>query len=307
MSNLDGVYQFNDYSISSLITENVVNFLKWGFLELGAYRNISVGQLDFNGQDESRLVNVQYPTISNYTIFKTAKHQIVWESGITLKPTGYSQPTVGSGIDINGVFVANNTSISGRTWHLDYSRGCVVFSSAVPSSWIIRLPHAQRRVMVYPTDGMEYRTLVSDWIRTHASGNYTSKELAYIPAVFVQVNNMDTIRGVSLGTRGKVSLAEIQFDVFANNPSERDKIVDILYMLETKGFKLYDVQRSPKPLNVSGQIQNQYASWPYLSENYTWGIGRFAENASSTKIRQNILPIYHTRLRIGLELEVYPY
>ena len=60
MANLDGLNWYGDWTIEDKIIYNVINFLKWGLLEIGAYYNISKDQVNYNGANESILQPVTF-------------------------------------------------------------------------------------------------------------------------------------------------------------------------------------------------------------------------------------------------------
>ena len=73
MANLDGLNWYGDWTIEDKIIYNVINFLKWGLLEIGAYYNISKDQVNYNGANESILQPVTFygsGGIANYTVYK---------------------------------------------------------------------------------------------------------------------------------------------------------------------------------------------------------------------------------------------
>ena len=164
-------------------------------------------------------------------------------------------------------------------------------------------------MQVYPSDSYEARTLTHDWWKkAQGSGIYSTKETMYLPAVLVDINSYKTIRGIELGSRGKTVEASVQFDILAANSEECDKIADLIYMMETKAFNLMNINQTGFiwPLNVSGVLSNNAQTWPYMSNNFSMGIARFMENANVRKMSKSLLPVLHSRVIMGLEVDVNP-
>ena len=90
MFNLDGINHYGEMSIQDIILDNVVQFLRYGFLQIGAYVNIGYQELDSRGNDMSLLTPLSVPGTTDYTIYKGRKHDWVWENNITLKPRSRS-------------------------------------------------------------------------------------------------------------------------------------------------------------------------------------------------------------------------
>lgn len=308
MSNLGGLNFYGDYSTEDIILENIREFINYGLIELGAFINVNIGDLDRYGQDESRLYPVSgRPGVIDNTVFMSRRDDWIWENNISLKATGLNLPYVPSGIVFNNTFVPTGTDVSGVSWYLDFSRGRVVFSSGWANIPTVQVQQSWRYVSVYDSDSYQNRTLVRDWRETNPdTSGFEAK--AYMPCISIGINNYRTIKGTQLGSRTKDVEADIQFDIFAATPSDRKRLSDICNCLETKGFKLFDPNISPKPLNYRGELVNSTYDWAYLVENYTrWpGIARFRENARHIKIPIQSNLLYRSRINIGLELNINP-
>lgn len=312
MANLDASNFYADYTLEDTISMNVSEFLRYGLLEIGAYINIYKDQLDYNGNDESRLYPITNRIgITDYTIYKGKKNDWIWESNIEFKASGFTAPFVPSGIYVNDVFVPTGTSVSGINYQLDFSQGRIVFDSALTNNPKIQVEHSLRYASVYDNNSTEYRRINRDWrdLISNSSGVIDSYyNQIYLPCILVNVNGYDTIRGSQLGSRGKLTNVNLEFNIFASTESDRKKLQDICYMLETKGFVLFNPNISPRALNQNGELVNPSATWPYLYSNYPMNPGwaRFTENARLFKFNNSLLPIHRSRVNIGLEIDVYP-
>lgn len=309
--NLGNVNFYGETSYEDIILDNVISFMEYGLLQIGAYYNIQLDQQDHQGNNESILKPVRWPGVSDYKIYGGKKHKWVWESNIDLKFSGGAQPIVPSGIDVNGTFYPTGTLVEGTGYYIDFSRGRVVFENPLPSSYVVKCPHSLRWVNVYEDDSYEYRSLISDWINKIQSSGMELRigENIYLPAITIGIKEYSTNRGVGLGSRAKNCTAEIEFNIISSTPHERKKLSDICYMLETKSLHLFDPNASGiKPLNHRGELINPSFDWKYLTQNVKLNnsLCRFEENFKVMKIKNDVLPIYRGRVIAGLELNIVP-
>lgn len=307
MSLLEGINFFGEYSLDDILCHNLINYMQHGLLELGAYYNIGTGTVNYDGYNLSRLRPVNINGTPNYKVWGGASANWVWEQGINLKFASGNQPVNISGIYVNSTFYPTGSTITGTGYYIDYSRGRAVFSSPLSSGTIVSVPHSDRGVHVYSSDSNEFREVNWDWRQSptgYMINNYNHQ--AYLPMISVGLLGYRTVRGVGLGTRGKVTLAEFEFTILASTPGEYKKLIDICYMLETKSVPIYDINRTSKPLNDKGQLVASGLTWPYLSNNYRMGEGRFREDCRVLKSPNNSLPILSAKVRINFEFDSYP-
>lgn len=307
MALLEGTSRYGQRTLEDTIVHNIIGMLKHGLLEIGAFQNISLGQTNYLGQDQSRLSPVSTTGVIPYTIYRGAKHDWAWEQGIDFKYASGSQPIQVTGVSVNSTGYATGSLVMGSGFYVDYSRGQVVFGAQLGSGTTVQVAHTLRGVNVYPANGAEYRELEGNWrnlLNGEAIDDISYK--AYMPAVFVEVSQWETIRGLQLGDRGKLTQATIDFIVYSNNSYELSTLLDIFYMLETKTFYTYDLNDITRPLNHRGELINPTGTYLNMVNNHKRGIARFQENAMVTKIKNVGLPLFKGRCRIGLELDTYP-
>jgi len=298
MSNLEGIQFFGQRNLEMTLSNSVIDFVRHGLLELGAYHNVTTGVL--------RPVSLPLQTGSTYKEFAGIKHDWVFSTGFIPKSTGIALPVIPSGILHNGTFVPSGTAISGSTWHIDYSRGRVVFSSGLPSGTNIATSYCVRYVGVYSKSSNEYTRLVYDWANG-GSGNIklSTEQQAYLPCIFVGIDGYDTKRGIGLGTRGKVTNAKFTFDIFATDDFTRTSLQDVCYFLETKNIPLLNYSQITKPLNTSGVVISN-SGWPNWVNSFKIADARFNEDFSVRQSNRPDLPYKASRAMMTLETDTYP-
>ncbi len=306
MSNLEGINYWADWCLEDIVLYNVINFVKYGLLEIGAYINIQKDQVNYLGHDLSRLNPVVGVTgITDYTIYKGPRPDWVWETGIAIKPTGVTAPYVPSGIYINNAFHPTGVIASGNSYSMDFSRGQIVFNSGRAPTDVVQVPHSVRLVQVYQTESQEYADLVSNWNQAAGTGHITGlKPKAYLPAIFIDIPSMTTVRGVQQGSRAKVSDIAVEFLAVSATPSEVRKLSSSLYFLETKSFNIYNITSETFALNAYGELVYPNRTWPILASGALYQ-GRFEENAKTSRARMEP-PLFARRLICSLRIDTFP-
>jgi hypothetical protein len=293
MSNLDGVNFFGSkQSLSYTVQDSLIAFLNHGFLELGAYISYPVAS--------GNLVPLNNLTgVVNNTIYYGNRNNWVYETDFVRKDGVSQYPPVLSGVIVNGSFVA-----TGSTYHIDYPRGRVVFNAATTGS--VQLPYTIKYVGVYRKESDEYRKLMYDLTNpSYATGSLLEPK-AYLPAVFVDLESYETVRGTALGTRSKLINYDISLHIFATDDSVRNQIQDICYFLETKQIPILNFASGYKPLNYRGEFTQPSGLWSVMNNNYRIGYARFDENARVDKKLDAHLPLKYSKVTLGLEFDAVP-
>lgn len=308
--NFDGTTYYGDYSLEDKLSQNIITYLKYGLLEVGGYYNVNRGTLDYNNNNPALLRKVGFAGSSGARIFQGLKNDWVWESGINPSYTGGSSPTNISGIYVNNQFIANNTAYSGINFHINYSLGQVEFDADIQSDARVEVNHTIRAVNVYSVDSVFYKNLIAyyqdrtNWdLAGSGIDNINNNYKAYLPAIFVNIDGYSS-RSLEIGSRAKYAEANVEFDIFATNPQDRKRLSDYCYMLEEKGFLLFNPNTAPKPLTSSGTISNNAKTWPDLVSQYNYGQARFQGNARVHK-NYNYLPIQYCKVSITLDTPVF--
>ena len=304
MFNLDSFNFYGDYTLEDYIERNVIDFLNYGFLEVGAFYNVPTGQINWLGQDESRLRPVIAPHITGNTVYAGYNKNWVWESGISFKYSGGNQPIIPSGIYFNGVYVPYNSTVSGISYFIDFTQGSVFFGPAVANGTTVQVGHAVRAIQIESIDSYSYRNLNTYWNRAenNPSGTFNISQ-AHLPAIFIGLDSYGT-KPQELGSRSKFASAKLHFEVFARNPTELRKICDTLYYLESKAITLYNLSRVGKPLNYRGERVSGHIDWKYNIQNYPLSTALFKDGIRVNKIRDGNLPIYRAKVFADLETVV---
>lgn len=294
MSNLDGISFFGDRNgMSQTVEDSIISFLNHGFLELGAYISVPA--------TSGTLTAINHITgIVPNTVFAAPRGNWVYENDFQRKDGTNNYPTAISGILVNNSFVG-----SGSSYYIDYSRGWVVFNAATTGS--VKVPYTSKFVSVYRKESNEYRNLIAEWTNSNIINSGSILEpRAYLPAVFVDAESYETVRGTEVGSRSKLVNYDISFHIFTMDGGIRNQLQDICYFLETKSVPLLNFASGYKPLNYRGEFVYPSGLWTSMSNNYRLGYARFDENARVEKRFDSHLPLKYSKVTIGLEFDAIP-
>ena len=311
MSNLRHTDYYGQFSLEDQILHNVVSYLKYGFLEIGAFYNITRNKTDHEGNVLSKLKEVNFPGISGRTVFQTLKNDLVWETGVTYS---YTPPANGSIIPISGIYVNNTfystgTNVAGKSWHIDYPRGLVTFSGPIPTG-TVEMEYTVRAVNIYTSDDTEYRKMIGyftdpTYRQTLGSGIDTINPMVrnYMPCICTHISAYRS-NPVEIGSQNRMISANIDFDIFSTTAADRKRITDAVYLLENFSFQTFDRNTAPFTFTSSGTLSSSAKTWPELVATYPNGKARFYEDARVLKPFNTQVPISNASVRLSCEFPV---
>jgi hypothetical protein len=312
MSNLDYYQYYGQNSVEDQIVQNIVSFIDYGLLELGAYFNIFKGQTDYLGNNVSRYRTVDQPGIEVGKVWEGLKHNVIWETGVNLKPTGLTSPIGISGIYVNDVFYPNGSTVIGNGYYFDYSLNRVIFNNKIASASKVEVEHSLRHINVYSTDTNFYRDAIAfynDRNNFFVSGsgidNTNPRSRVYLPSIFIYLKNLGS-SPVEIGSRAKYVEAEIEFDIFTQSSQDRKRLTDICFWLEEKSIGTFNVNNAPKPLSISGTLNSNRLLYNDLINQYYYRTCRFGDNFTITRNTNLVLPIQNVTVRGTFEIPLYP-
>jgi hypothetical protein len=288
---LKGVDSYNYNSFANCLQQGLIDFYTWGFVNIGAFINISRGMSGVYGGDRSRLRRVSDPRFTAGTVYEGFKSNWVWETGLIYNV----QPQRISGVYINGVFKGTGDAIYGH--YVDYVRGRVVFSSGMNSSTVVQCEFSPRLVTFVRGDSDIVRRLNYDCFDvsredflTYSSGNWN--ELAdtrvQLPVVGVQLETPSHYKPAMLGGT-QFEVQDIVFYIFSDNPIEANQIQSIIQSQNDRSIFIpnYGVLISggtyPYDLDYLGRLVSNPLQYDTIINNY-WG---WKTRISDMKLQEN--------------------
>lgn len=265
-----GISEFGESSISHQLKTNIVEYLKWGLLNIGAFYNVISPASGAYGGDFSTLRPVRLDGVNNGRIWETVRQDLVWESGLNY----HTQPISISGVNVDGTFYSSSTSGT-YAHYVDYPRGRVVFDSAISETSSVKMDYSYRGVSVYTSDAPFFRRMLFNSFRVDdahfaitGSGNYNvpADNRVQLPCIFVEIIPRRRLAALQIGG-GQIVDQDVLFHIFAETEYDRDSLVDIISMQNNKTILLYDnnaiAASGAYPLHpIKGSLQSVARTYP---------------------------------------------
>lgn len=270
-----GVTEIGQAGFTNQLANNVSAFLDWALLGIGAFFNVEVSMSGHYGGDQSQLRRVSDPYYTDGCVYEAFRSNWVWESGISYG----IQPVAYSGVYVNGSF--HPASTTGVYSHkVDYPKGRLTFDNPLNIADKVQCSYSFKQVLVTTSEVPWSRTVMFDSMRVDSpqflqqgSGvwNILSQSRVQFPIVMIDPVTDVNFRGANLGG-GQYRTQSVFIYTFAEDPAQRNNLMDILLNQSEKTIILYDVNKvitdGKFPLDYDGGIQPSGYQYPDLVQNY---------------------------------------
>jgi hypothetical protein len=289
-----GVNNIGDVGFSNQLSHNIISFLDWAFLGIGGFSNINVSPSGYTGPDQSRLRRVNDPYSTFGCVYETFRSNWVYESGV---PYGIS-PNTYSGVYINNQFYDKDTT--GTYSHkVNYPLGRITFDTPLSEYSLVQCSYSFKQIKVTSSEVPWSRTLMFDSLQINnpqflqqGSGvwNILSQNRVQLPVVVIDPTTEVNFSPLEMGG-GQYRNQSVMLYVFAEHPSERNNIMDILLNQSEKSILFYDLNSviadNKFPLDFNGGIRDDGYLYPDLINNYAkW---------KCTILRSDVIDIFEDR------------
>jgi len=263
---------FGGYELTDQLLYNLKWFIDWGLLNNGAYGIYEYDSSSFYDDDESKLHPVKDERYGDGCVWEGVGREWVWESGAALSASGSVDPFRVSGVYINGDFYPT-TEVGINAHHVDYSNGRIIFDEAKSTNDDIRAEFTSRSVFVGFADHIEFRTLMlnaaTEFLTdSSTSGVPTRENQVWLPSIFLELNR-GTQRGWQLGG-GQIKTRYLTFHVFADNPSDRNLLMDWLDYQSRSTFWMADLNSVTFPFDGYGDLVSGVTNWNKMVSDHPW-------------------------------------
>lgn len=306
-----GVTDIGEKHLSEMITDNLIFFLDWGFLNIGAYFNVTIPSSGQFGGDKSRLKLVKDPRFTDGKVWESFAKNWVWETNLEIS----NQPINISGVYLNGTFHAVNTN-----HYIDYNNGRVIFSSAIPTNSVVQVNYSYKQIDV--NDGHDipwisrptynFSRIDNSQYGQFGSGDFSeiADRKIQLPTVAVEVSPISDSRGHSLGTGYRYATNNVSFHILSDNDSVCKKIADILADQKDKTIFMFDSNKIADsgvyPLDYRGMKRSQAINYPEMvsETGYLWNKLTFAETDSQDiqRLKDNV---YYTVVKAETNIVLF--
>lgn len=268
-----GIDHIGKKSLSEIVSDNLISWVDWSFLCLGAFQNISLSGVGIYNTNKSRLRLIDDKRTTLGSVWEGFRNNWIWQSGVPVS----QQPTRPSGVYVNSSFVPANSS--GTYAHIiDYPRGRVVFNTAIPTGSIVENEYSYRNINVIDANNSPYFQRIQmdservddpQFLQTNSGAYYNvSDTRLQLPQVAIDVTSFDNSRPAEIGSGGRWKQNKIGFYVFAESDQIADRIGDIIQDQEMRTLYLYDsnvvASGNYYPLTSSGTIASGAKTYPQM-------------------------------------------
>ncbi len=274
---------FGGYELTDQLQYNLKWFLDWGLLNRGAYGIYEFDSVSWYDDDESQLHVVSDERYEQGRVWEGAGHEWVWESGVSLG-SGAVDPFRVSGVYIDGDFYSID-SAGINSHHVDYLNGRIIFDEPKSADDDIRAEYSRRSVHVGFADNPEFRVMMLNSLEefltdSSPSGTPTREHQIWLPSIFIEVSSGKQ-RGLQLGG-GQIKTRYVTFHVFADNPQDRNLLMDWLDYQSRTTFWMADLNNITFPFDEYGDIVSGVTNWPNMVSSNPWKRLRVIESNSAT-------------------------
>jgi len=293
---------FGGYELTDHLLYNLKWFLDWGLLNNGAYDIYTYDDASFYDDDESKLHPVKDERYGDGHVWEGAGHEWVWESGVSLNGA-ITDPFRVSGVYINGDFYPK-TETGINAHHIDYRRGRIIFDEPKSLDEDIRAEFTRKSVFVGFADHKEFRVLMLDAAYEFAtdastSGTTSREHQVWLPSIFIEVSRGKQ-RGLQLGG-GQIKTRYVTFHIFADSPSDRNLLMDLIDYQSRKSFWMADLNNITFPFDIYGDIVDGVTNWSNMTLEHPWKRLRVVDSTTSSI---NSLNSQLFRARVSWEIEI---
>lgn len=294
---------FGGYELTDQLQYNLKWFLDWNLLNRGAYSIYEYDSESWFDDTESQLHSVPDERYEQGRVWEGAGREWVWESGVSLAGSGAVNPFRVSGVYIDAVFCPIST-VGINAHHIDYLNGRVIFDEPKSSDDDIRAEYTRRSVHVGFADDPEFRVMMLNAVEefltdSFPSGTPVREHQIWLPSIFIEVIDGKQ-RGLQLGG-GQIKTRYVTFHIFADNPSDRNLLMDWLDYQSRSTFWMANLNNITFPFDEYGDIVSGVTNWVDMVSDHPWKRLRVIDS-SPAKI--NSLNSQLFRARVTWEIEI---
>jgi hypothetical protein len=293
---------FGGYELTDQLLYNLKFWIDHNLLQNGAYGIYEYDSASWFDDTESQLHLVPDERYEYGRVWEAVGREFVWESGVSLG-SGAIDPFRVSGVYIDGDFYSTD-SVGINRHHVDYLNGRIIFDEPKNANDDIRAEYTRRSVHVGFADSTEFRVMmlnaVEEFLSDSLPSGTTSREhQIWLPSIFIEVGTGKQ-RGLQLGG-GQIKTRYVTFHIFADNPSDRNLLMDWLDYQSRTTFWMTDLNSITFPFDEYGDIVSGVTNWVDMVSDHPWKRLRVIDSNSATI---NSLNSQLFRARVIYEVEI---
>lgn len=313
--NFKGVTNIEQSSTNEIIEANLISYIDWAFLELGAFFNIQIPSSGAYGGNRHRLRSVIDPRYSNGQVWEGYRQDWVWESGLRQSA---EQPIQISGVNVDDTFYPY-----GSGYYIDYKHGRVVFDTSISTTSNVNLEYSHKWISVVGAAEVpwfrnnqqrSFRVDDANFLANSGDWNDLADTRLQLPLVAIEVTD-NTYEGYQLGG-GQWSRGQVILHVLSENDQITKRIANILSDQGESTIFVYDpdlmIEDDRYPLDYRGEKTANPLCYPDLIAATGDGGYRTVNKVQHGKLRifdshgqnhgQLTSSVYHSTVRWATEV-----
>jgi hypothetical protein len=257
-----GVDNIGSTLIIGELENNYKSFLDWGFLNAGGFTNVRIPTTNISSFGLHILKPTTDKNRSNNTVWQAPRKDWVYESGINFNS---ASPVNISGIYVNGTLYPAPTGNGTIGYKINYPEGKVIFNSPVAATSVVQLEYSYRNVQVYKMEEfpywreIQYRSLENKTgLSLSDKGDFAinSESRVQLPSIIIETVARADSKPFQLGDKSLIIDQDVLLHILADNPKDKNNIIDIVRLQEDRIIWLYNTNQIIKsglyPLNYNG-------------------------------------------------------
>lgn len=295
--------KFGGYELTDQLLYNLKWWTDWNLLNNGAYGIYLYGSESWFDDTESQLHLVPDERYVQGTVWEGAGREWSWQSGVSLGSVAIDPFRV-SGIYVDGTFHSKEET-GAYAHHIDYLNGRIIFVEPKNADSDIRAEFTRASVHVGFADHPEFRVIMLDAVEefltdSSTSGTPTREHQIWLPSIFIEVGDGEQ-RGLQLGG-GQIKTRNVIFHIFADNPSDRNLLMDWLDYQGRSTFWMADLNAITFPFDEYGDVVSGVTNWPDMTVANPWKKLRVIESKSAT-INSLNSKLFRARVNYTVEID----
>lgn len=294
---------YGGYSLTDQLLYNLRWWADWNLLNKGAYGIYLFDDASWYDEDESQLHVVPDERYEQGRVWEGAGREWSWQSGVSLG-SGAIDPFRVSGVYVEGTFHPKEETGT-YAHHIDYLNGRVIFDEPRSLNSDIKAEFTRSSVHIGFADHPEFRIMMLNAVEefltdSSTSGTPSREHQIWLPSIFIEVGAGEQ-RGLQLGG-GQIKTRDVIFHIFADNPSDRNLLMDWLDYQGRSTFWMADLNAITFPFDEYGDIVSGVTNWPNMTTANPWKRLRVIESKSST-INSLNSQLFRARVNYTVEID----
>lgn len=313
-----GTTNIGNSDISVQLEDNLVIWLNWCFLNIGAFNNVTIPSSG-NYQDRRDILRCQDDqNFSQGQVFQGFRQDWVWETGLLYTA---ATPIQVSGVHISGTFYPTSTTTGQYRHHIDYPNGRVIFHEPISINTVVQANYSYRHVQIHTAnepwfEQLQYNSLRADDSHFSQVGsgawNVDAETRIQMPAIVIEQIPRSRAKPHELGSLVQWKEYEFLFYCLSEQDWMAKQLANVIENQNDRHIFLLNINNliasGEWALNISGSLNSGAKMYPELiaesgNGGYRYKKARF-KNASFTNLNRVTSDLWEGVTKISIEVLV---